>query len=231
MIDKITCLAYDKRKDMWPALQEQVKLIFNKDLELFIGGDGHDSELVYDHIDTTNLPTHFLYTANKGHYNAFLCHRKMAQRAIDENVNNVLFLEDDSYFIKDRIKILQTDYAKYFIENGEWDICYLGWWQKKTHEGGEDRDDLEEFYKNFGSWNFSPIQRPPIVAHDICGLHGLLINRHFLSFIANAPIGPIDSLLHRNFDKINAWFLWPKLIHVHSTFSYCEGSYTERKKL
>lgn len=232
MIDKITCLSYDKRKDMWPPLKKQVKDIFDKPLEMFIGGDGLDPEIKYDHLDMPvppNVP--FLYTANKGHYNAFLCHKKMAQRAIDEGVKNVLFLEDDAYFIEDRLHMINNHAFLEFTECDKWDICYMGWWQKLTQDSSEDRIDIEQEYKRSGAWGISPVERPPFVAHDICALHGLLINAKFLPFIANATAGPIDSYLHRNFDKINAWFLWPKLIHVHSTFSYCEGSHAERAKL
>jgi len=232
MIDKITCLSYDKRKDMWPPLKKQVLDIFGKPLEMFIGGDGLDRDIKYDHLDMPVPPNiQFLYTANKGHYNAFLCHRKMAQRAIDEGVNNVLFLEDDAYFIEERVPFLRNDDFEEFTQSTAWDICYLGWWQKKTADSSENRDDLEELYSTYGHYGISPVDRPPVVAHEICALHGLLINKHFLPAIANAPIGPIDSYLHHNFDKINAWFLYPKLIHVHSTFSYCEGSHAERKKL
>src|SRR3990167_323499 len=186
MIDKITCLSYDKRKDMWPPLKEQVECIFNKPLEMFIGGDGLDNSIKYDHLDMPvppNIP--FLYTANKGHYNAFLCHKKMAQRAIDEGVKNVLFLEDDAYFIEDRIKFINDAKFENFLNNETWDICYLGWWQKLAADSSENRADLEEDYKSNGNWGLSPVDRPPIVAHEICALHGLLINYHFLPIIAN----------------------------------------------
>lgn len=232
MIDKITCLSYDKRKDMWNPLKEQVERIFEKPLEMFVGGDGQDRDVEYDHIDEqppAGFP--FMYTLNKGHYNAFLCHRKMAQRAIDEKVRNVLFLEDDAYIVEDRAFFVREQKFTDFLNRNDWDICYLGWWQKKTWETTENRYDLEELYKLAGIWNISPIDRPPEVAHEICALHGLLINSHFLPVIANAPTGPIDSYLNHNFERINAYFLWPKLIHVHSTFSYCEGSFTEREKI
>jgi len=46
MIDKIVCLGLDKRKNMWSKLQNQVQLCFNQPLEIFVTGDGNDTELI-----------------------------------------------------------------------------------------------------------------------------------------------------------------------------------------
>lgn len=232
-IDKVTCLCFDKRKELWPRLSEQVKRTVGKDLELFIAGDGQDADLKYDHIDTNELRGPFLYNLNKGHYNAFLCHKKMAQRAIEEDVKNVLFLEDDAHIVEDRAILLRMPQVTTFIDSDSWDVIYLGWWQKLTQDGSEDRDDLEKRWRENKEWGLSYIDRPPAVAHEICALHGLLINRSFLPIIANAPAGPIDSFLLHNFDnmKIRAMFMWPKIVHVSSGWSYCENSFAKRSDI
>lgn len=229
---KISCLCLDKRKDMWLKLKEQVERIIGLEMETFVVGDGSDPELVYDHIDVRGWDEMLYYGQNpRSHFNAFLCHRKMAQRAIDEGVDQLLILEDDSYIIEDRQEILFSDKINIFLLNEDWDIVYLGWWLTKADGNSVDREDLEKLWKEERKYDIEPVPHIPEVKYEICGLHGLLVNKHFLSAIANAPAGPIDSLLNHNFDKIKAYYVWPKVIHVHSTWSYCENSFTEREKL
>ncbi len=231
---KVSCLCLDKRKDMWLVLKEQVKRVLNQDMETFIVGDGSDETLIYDHVDVRgfDIDSMLYYGANPtAHFNAFLSHRKMCQRAIDEDVDNLLILEDDSYIIEDRQSIIFSDKFNSFIETADWDIIYMGWWLKKTGLESEDREDLEERWHMHGEFDVEPVPHPPEMQHEICGLHGLLVNRPFLYNLAAAPMGPIDSLLNHNFNKIKAYFLWPKVIQVHSTWSFCENSYVQRNKL
>jgi GR25 family glycosyltransferase involved in LPS biosynthesis len=230
---KISCLCLDKRKEMWTVLKEQVERLLQIPMETFIVGDGSYPDLKYDHIDEKEIKHNMIYWGanHLSHYNAFLSHRKIAQRAIDEDVDALLILEDDSYIIEDRCKLLNSLRLEKFFAYENWDVLYLGWWLKKTGLVSEDREDLEERWKSTGAFDIEPVPHPPEMQHEICGLHGILINKHFLKWIAEAPVGPIDSLLNHNFDKINAYFFWPKIVQSHTTWSYCENAVTTRNKL
>ena len=232
MIDKISCLCLDKREDLWTDLAVDVNNVTGKTMETFVCGNGQDPNLKYDHIDVTTPPSQFLYGSQEtilNHYNAFLCHKKMIQRAIDEGRNNLLILEDDSYFINDRRELFEK--ANEFSNKENWDILYMGWWMKRTGYTSEDREDLEAKWDADRSWGIEPVPRMPYLQHEICGLHGCLINGPFMKHLAVAKTGPLDSLIARSLNNVRAYFLWPKLIHVKSTWSYCEKSFTKRANI
>lgn len=225
---KAVCLGLDKRKDMWSELSNQVKQLLGIDLEIFVAGNGSNIDLNYNHIDTDQIGYDFTYTRNPSHYNAYLCHKKIFQQAVDNDVDILLFLEDDAYIIAQRISLLNTDEVSSFIFKQNWDVIYLGWWMKRTGYISEDREDLEEVWLKHGLYGINKVPTRPYLQHECCGLHGILINRTILKQLTNAEYGPIDTYLHTNFNKINAYFLWPKLIHTHSTWSYCENSMCNR---
>jgi hypothetical protein len=228
MIDKMVCLGLDKRKDMWPKLQEQVQRCLGIPLEIFVCGDGNDIILKYDHIDTNDIGIDFRYTRNKAHYNAYLCHKKIFHDAYESGVNNLLFLEDDAYLIEDRMRLLYEDKCKEVIESNRWDVIYLGWWQKRTGYLSEDREDLEDIWQRHKLFNIEEVPHPPFLQHETCGLHGILISRPILKVLANASYGPIDCFLHQNFNLLRAYFMWPKVVHTYSTWSYCENNMCNR---
>jgi len=236
MIDKIMCLCLDKRKGMWDALAEDVYDVFDKPMERFICGHSADPDLEYDYIDETEVPPNQAFAYGNDtmihHYNAYCCHKAMAYKALDSDCNNVLFLEDDALILTVRAhKILEDQRIRRFIKSEAWDIIYLGWWLKDADSDNEDGAMAEELWATEQDYDITHVPHPPIVAHEICALHGLLISKNFLPIIAHAPYGPIDSYLGRHLDQIKAFYMWPKIIHVHSGFSYCEGSHTERNIL
>ena len=111
-IKKAYCLCLDKRKEHWLDLRQQCE---SKGLEFncFLVGKGElFSTEEYDRIDTQipkldfswgyggNANDSFEETREKitHHYNAFLSHQEMAQKALKDGDEKVLFLEDDSYF-------------------------------------------------------------------------------------------------------------------------------------
>lgn len=231
MIDRIVCLGLDKRKDMWPKLQEQVQRCFGMPLEIFVAGDGDDPELKYDHIDTHNIGSDFIYTRSKGHYNAYLCHKKIFAKAIADRANSILFLEDDAYIVEDRIHLLFDQKCQHIIQNSLWDLIYLGWWQKRAGYVSEDREDLEDVWKRYQLFNIEPVPHVPFLQHETCGLHGVIIRQPLLRWLANAAYGPIDCFLHQHFNEINAYFMWPKVVHTYSTWSYCENDMCNRNQI
>lgn len=235
MIDKIVCLGLDKRKNLWPSLETQIKKYFNKKLDIFIAGNGDDLSIRYNHIDIDYQGEPFVYGTEKtikSHFNAYLCHKKIAYEAYTENINKLLFLEDDSYLINSRFeKIFFSDKMHKFLQRSDWDVLYLGWWQTKTDGVSEDREDLEEKWKKNEDFGIDIVERPPKMKQEICGLHGIIFNKNFIPIIANAPYGPIDSFLNRNLDNIRAYYVWPKIIHIHSTWSYCEQGFFKRQEI
>lgn len=231
MIDKVVCLGYDKRKDMWAKLADQVNRCLHKHLEIFIAGDGQDQELKYDHIDTNNIGNDFIYTRNKSHYNAYLCHKEIFTQAVQDGVNTLLFLEDDAYIIEDRVHLLWEYKCHKIITSDCWDIIYLGWWQKRAGYVSEDREDLEDVWKRYQLFNIEPVPHVPFLQHETCGLHGVLLRAPLIKQLSHAQYGPIDSFLHKHFSTIDAYFMWPKVIHTYSTWSYCENDMCHRNEI
>lgn len=228
MIDKAVCLGLDKRKDMWPKLKDQVKRHLDLDLEIFVAGDGSDNELVYDHVDTKQVGMDFIYTHNQAHYNAYLCHKKIFVKAMAQHVRRLLFLEDDAYLVEDRMHLLSDPKCQAVLDAENWDIIYLGWWQKRTGYTSEDREDLEDIWKHHKLFNIEPVPHVPFLQHETCGLHGVLLSWRILPALATADYGPIDCFLHKNFNRFKAYFMWPKIIHTYSTWSYCENDMCNR---
>jgi hypothetical protein len=225
----IKCLCLDKRKELWTNLKNECTSL-GLQFQEFIVGDGSDTILDYKHIDV-DVPrnTPFLHPVTKGHYNAFLSHKKMAQEAYDEHWEHVLFMEDDAYLIGDRLNL--PEIHKIIASIPTWDIIYFGWWMSTPEDTSGDMKIYEKEFSKNNTVTIQPIPRKPFLSHEISGLHGVLINRDFLPNIFNANIGPIDSLINHNLDHINAFFVKPKIIHVHSTWSYCEESFVNRDAL
>jgi hypothetical protein len=231
---KISILALDKRQEMWTKLAKQVNGLFQTKCELFIVGKDNNPELNYSHHDALEVDRPLYYPGQNplNHFNAFLSHKRMIRQAIHEDVDKLLIMEDDAYIIEDRFyRIWKHTSVQNFLKSDKWDILYLGWWHNKPGYTSGDREDLEELWKTEGKCGIDKVPRPPEMAHEICGLHGLLINKHFLPKMLLAPTGPYDSWLNRHLDKINAYYMWPKLIHVNTAWSYCENGETVRAKL
>lgn len=236
-IDKISCLCLDKRyfgKTPSYYLQNDVFYCLNLMLEKFICGDG-SYPLKYDHVDIMKPPAApFRYgtpgTINR-HYNAFLCHKKMVQRAIDEDRENILLLEDDAYFTSRFSEIWNQIHDK--LDTIEFDVVYLGWWMERPNSPDEngDRADLESLWAAEKKCGVDKVPRKPFIKQEICGLHGLLVNKSAFSLLANAPWGPMDSFLTTQLDRLKAYYVWPKIIHVGSGFSNCENTNVIRNKI
>lgn len=235
-IEKALILTLDKRfeKSINPSANLMIDGMQYIDCvpNMFLVGDGHIKDVEYKHIDVIKPPmAPFNYgspSTINAHYNAFLCHKKMAQLCIDECVDNCLFLEDDAYFT-DRFSEIWPVISK-DLDLIDWDIVYLGWWMERPNspDSHGDRFDLEERWEKECVCGIEVVPRKPTIKQEICGLHGLLVNETMFPLMANAPWGPMDSFLASQLDRIKAFYVWPKIIHVGPGFSNCENSYTER---
>jgi len=223
-IKKAYCLCLDKREEHWLDLKQQCEskgLEFNRFLvgkgEIFDPDD-------YDRLDVSspeNLkwgygghekdsPEEVNRKVNH-HYNAFLSHQEMAKRALEDGDEKVLFLEDDAYFTERFNEVIEKSEEK--ILSLDYDILYLGWWI--GDEGDEFNNTVEDTWQK---------EKLPAVGKA---------SRKMLDIITRlTPIDPVDSQLSKFFhDKINSYFIAPKIIHDKGVFSECEQSVTTRHKL
>lgn len=230
-IDKITCLCIEDRFQEWLDLEGQLnKLGLYDKYERFLAGS-EDSN--HSHKpDRTDIPKDQIPNLDKWgygrpefkhrHWNAFHCHKEMLMRAKNEQCRNVLFLEDDAYFL-DRYEYVMDNLQRN-INDDDFDLLYLGWWI------GDENDDwnkkVETDFENDGIIKIGKVRQ-------IGGLHGVIINHHmFDSLITMMPNNPIDYQLNINFhSKIMSFYVQPKMIHIRSTFSYCEDTMINRLPL
>lgn len=212
-------LALDARRDLWQELAKEVHGRLGCEVRPFICGDGNIlPRSDYDHID---LPAKDMPAWGYGregyknhHYNAILCHKKMIRIAQANRWNKFLMLEDDAY-ITPRFEDI---YSKLEINN--YDLLYLGWWI------GDEKDkwntNIEKQYAQTKEIKINKVER-------LGGLHGVIINETIYDIILDLPENnPIDCQLNNIHNLINSYYITPKIIHVKSVYSFCEGSIIER---
>jgi len=223
-IDKVMCLCLDRREKEWMRLKNECENI-GLEFEPFIAGDGtHYHKHWYDQIDNPCPDISGWGYGRDGfkhhHWNAFQCHKKMFQNAIDQNLENVLILEDDAYITSRFIPVWDT------VKNNlpdDYGIIYLGWWI------GDENDE----------WNLGAelqFQDQGIVeleeAKQIGGLHGALVHKRMFKFLMSLPPNnPIDYQLNLYHKQLPTYFLSPKIIHTKTMYSVCEGSVITRNTL
>ena len=237
-IEKAYCLCLDKREEHWLDLEKQCE---SKGIEFsrFLVGEGKlFPKDEYDRIDgppPKDLHMKWRYGGNitdshevamikkTHHYNAFLSHKDMARKALNDGHNTVLFLEDDAYFT-DRFDDVASTISDH-VATLDYDALYLGWWI--GNEGDDFNEELERRWKEENTAGVGRTMR-------VGGLHGVVLQRRVLELVANelAPTDPIDSQLNQNFHgKIQSYCVAPKIIHDKGIFSHCEQSTTKRMKL
>ena len=234
-IKKAYCLCLDKREEHWLDLKKQCEsrgVEFNR----FLVGKGEIFDAKeYDRIDIP-VPESFRWgygghekdTTEESdikiahHYNAFLSHQAMAKKALEDGDDKVLFLEDDAYFT-DRFDVIAKNLEP-DIEKMKHDILYLGWWI--GDEGDEFNEEIEKAWREQRGVGIAK-------AYRIGGFHGVILSRRILDIITRLePFDPIDSQLSKFFhDKIESYFIVPKIIHDKGIFSECEQNIVERTKL
>lgn len=224
-------MCLDKRKELWTQLKEDCEQL-GMTFEPFIVGDGLDKNLTYN--KTNVIPPSnqkFLHILSKGHYNAFTSHKQMAKEALEQNLEYVLFMEDDAYIIKERFLKFMEEFKIFEQQNKNWDAIYVGWWMQNKNDGSGNIKGIEKWYSRYKKVCIETILRKPIITNEISGLHGILLKPTVLEFIKNCTFGPIDAALNRNLDIFNMYATYPKVMHTKSTFSYCDESFSKREIL
>lgn len=209
------CLCLDKRKEHWTELAKQAESL-NIDFHPFIVGDGQTLPTnEYDYIDDRNADTsNWRYGQHKhkiNHYNAFMAHKKIIERVKKENLDYFLMLEDDCYFTSRYLDIFnQLAHTKI-----DFNLLYFGWWI--GDENDEWNKSIEEDYKLNKTCGLMRVRQ-------LGGLHAAVIHKSMYDYILSLPpIDPIDSQLNKIHHEIHSYLVFPKIIHIKSIHSYCEG--------
>ena len=233
-IEKAICLCLDKRKDHWEDLENQCSLK-GIPFEKYVVGNGKTLDpSEYDYIDDQDPDMVAWAYGNPtdgtpvNHYNAFLCHQRIVQKAKDQKLKNFLMLEDDAYFTRRYDSVISDVQHHLDSEEFKWDMLYFGWWI--GHEGDEWNDGMEQAYAEEG---FTAIAR---VFANIGGLHGGVINHTMYDTLLSLnPVGPIDMQLNHLYlhgpVKIDSYFMVPKIIHDKGLFSECDQNPNPRNKI
>lgn len=224
-IDKAVCLCLDKRESEWRQLIEDGKKV-GLDIQPFICGDGSSSHLQYSRIDDIDPDITYWQYGREGykhhHYNAFKCHQQMISEAKAEGIENLLILEDDAYLTSRYTEVMDLITSN-FHAIPKFDILYLGWWI--GNEGDEFNDAVEAVWEKTHAAEIRKVQQ-------LGGLHGVILNNSIYDGILSLPpINPIDCQLNYFHDRIASYFVLPKIIHIKTTYSYCEGSVITRNQI
>lgn len=221
----IQVLCLDKRLDLWSKLVPELALLSNN-VHPFIVGDGQIFHRA--NYDKINWPIEKMgnwgYGANElsrwRHWNASISHRMMIERAKQNKWKAFLMMEDDAY-ITSRFKDVLP---KLVLPLDDFDLLFLGWWMGQ--EDDEFNTKIEENYNMYGRVQLGVPTRP------IGGLHGVVIRESVYDLILDLPwTNPIDSQLNAYHQKIKSYYVMPKIIHVKSVHSNCEGCTFTRKHL
>ena len=234
-IEKAFCLCIDKRQKHWQELEDQC---VSKDIpfEKFIAGKGDILDgMDYDYIDEPDPEVDSWVYGHPdngtwvNHYNAFVCHQRIIQKAKDQKLENFLLLEDDAYFT-DRYDDVWGSFAHLFEdpEPIEWDMIYFGWWIEQEED--EWNKEVERVYKEETFTAMSGIFT------NTGGMHGVLINNSMYdSLLRLNPVAPIDMQLnlmyHQGPRSIKSFIVIPKIIHDTGIFSEADQNPNPRKKL
>ena len=228
------CLCLDKRQKHWEDLQEQCESRGIKFRRFLVGKGELFPKKEYDYIDSPNPPIDKWGYGREGtvrnHCNAFLSHKVMLKKAIEENLDSVLFLEDDAYFTSRYDDVMKK--VSDVIDKLEWDMLYLGWWV--GFEDDEWNENIEQEYLEKGLASIARVRSVPLGLMG--GFHGVLINRTMFKILSELPpLGPLDGLLNYNFHSgpytINSYYIAPKIIHDKGIFSEAEQSPCPRKHI
>jgi len=220
----IQVLCLDKRKELWSTLLQELELV-SDNIHPFFTGDGEI--LPKDQYNKINWDRKYMGSWGYGnsdetrwrHWNACISHKLMIERAKTNNWDKFLMCEDDIYItsrfervwngVKDKIP--------------DFDLLYLGYWRPNEEDGYD-----KEHEDNFKEKNIVGIDKMDRAG----GLHAVIINSTMYDFILSLPaVNPLDSQLNAYHSKLRSYFVFPKILHVKSNFSFCENGWFERRIL
>lgn len=230
--DSVICLCLDKRKEYWKDLQKQTESLGIEFIP-FIVGKGQDSTLKYDLIDEPNPDVRNWGYGSDGlkqnHYWALKSHQKMAAKAQELGFKRVLFMEDDAYWTSRALTIIENiekreNFLDYLLS---FPVIYAGWWGF-GEENSEYNLEIENSFNESGEISLREIK----YGTNIGGAHGIIFTKEMFPIIQSLPpITTLDTQLCFLRGKIPAVKICPKIIHVKSCWSYCEGAVFNRKIL
>lgn len=210
LVKRCELLILDKRLDNIAPLIKQITDL-DIPIDLFIAGDG-TRKVDYNHIDIQELPPRFPNSINyptwwtrPNAYNAYLCHKKILEKAIKDNISNILLLEDDAFLEDDFEEIFNK--AWNFLSNTSWDMIYFGGYH---HTGSWEKTKNENVLRLKGSGGF----------------HGVLLQKHIAEeLLSFGPIGPTDWISGKFIHQLyNCYAIYPSIISQNDKqFSYVEG--------
>jgi hypothetical protein len=221
---KAYCLCLPQRESLWLELQKQVEAL-GVEFKPFIVGTDH-IDLIEEEASGVLARWDYGQPAHKlNHYNAYLCHQKIIQSAIADGVDYVWILEDDCYLLRRFMELgkLLWDKIAEWLELELPAMLYLGyWWYEENYY-----PILEEQFKI--NHDLTPIK----VRGNIGGLHSVLIHKDMFDFLLDLPPNnPWDRQLNLlGHNNLNSWMMNVKLCGIRSCWSFCEGSFIERKEI
>ncbi len=234
-IDKCFILSLDKREALWVALRKECEAR-GFDTDNFVVGDGRliADSYQYDFVDepaAAGKGDNWAYGSHWtkiNHYNCFKSYKTLLQRAKEAKHKRVLILEDDAYFVSrfdEVVGILQDE-----LMSLDFDILFLGWWQYQMKDDMHARENLlyEQYWQNH---RFCGIKR--VSPRGAGGFHGVVINNSLYDLLLGFnDIAPLDCQLNMHgHENLKSFFIYPKILHVHSMLSNCDGRYITRDVL
>lgn len=229
-VDKVYILSLDKRSDLWLSLRRDCEQR-GWDVENFIVGKGDlfAGFFPYGHKDVRDERADSWTFGNcesrHNHFNALLSHRKIIQKAKDAGYKSILMMEDDCYFTSRFDEVIAI--IKPQIERLDWDIILLGYWI------GEHVDDMHAgnnliVEHEWNTYKLAGVKK--IDQNGAGGWHGAIISERLYDMALGFPLTmPLDCQFNaRGHQKFKSFFVYPKCLHVHSTWSYCEDRFVSR---
>ncbi len=198
--DQVYCLYLDKRLNRHDYIKENVDHI------AFIAGDG-SLDIQYDHVDIKELPPKFKQSINyetwwksPNAYNAWLCHHKILNIALQKGCETLLLLEDDIEFSEELDSALDD-----FEKIDKWDMFYFGCYNNGNSLAGPS-DEVR-------------------IINGAGGFHGVALKRKVIEMLVMLPpIGPYDWICGQYFHQIyNCYCSYPTVINQADGYSYIEN--------
>jgi GR25 family glycosyltransferase involved in LPS biosynthesis len=129
--DRIECLCVDARCNEWDRIDKEFGK-YGTPIDKFIAGKGIMlPKQAYNFIDpphekTIVPPGWYSRGFTNNAYYCYLCHRKILERALQDNVKTLLMLEDDCQLMDNAETMLEKASQQMVDQNIQWDMLYLG---------------------------------------------------------------------------------------------------------